>query len=45
MIPENMQIGVDREEDKRRFHVTSKRNLFVTADKQGKKNNHIRKFY
>ena len=42
VIPENMQIGVDREEDKRRFHVSSKGIVLVTPDMLGQEIHRIR---
>jgi glucose-1-phosphate adenylyltransferase len=41
-LPEGMQIGVDLEEDRRRFHVTENRVVLVTPDMLGQRIHHVR---
>lgn len=42
IIPEGMQIGVDQEEDKKRFHVSAKGIVLVTPDMLGQEIHRIR---
>jgi glucose-1-phosphate adenylyltransferase len=42
IIPDNMTIGVNREEDEKRFHVSAKGIVLVTPDMLGQEIHRIR---